>query len=306
VTPPILIAVDPTRPDRESVVLGAAIASAMGAPVAVAAVYHHERLPTRSGAVIDSFDRERRDEAVTVVNEVAAGLDMNAETHVIGAPSRARGLQDLAEKLAPAILVLGSTHRGRVGRVLIGGTAEHLLHGAPCPVAVAPRGLEAGAVTLRRIGVGFLETDDGHEALRGAVALARGLGATLRLLAVDEQPPYTSSAVAPGYGSPQLEHMVREERRADLERAAAAVPGGVVAESVLLDRSAASALIEASEDLDLLVCGSRGYGVVGRVLLGSVSRHLVRSAACPVIVVPRGGAAALERLAETAGAEAAR
>jgi nucleotide-binding universal stress UspA family protein len=88
---------------------------------------------------------------------------------------------------------------------------------------------------------------------------------------------------------------VREERRADLERAAAAVPDAAVAEALLLDGPAGRALAKASEDLDLLVCGSRGY--VGSVLLGSVSHHLVRTAACPLLVVPRGGAAALERLA---------
>ena len=221
---------------------------------------------------------------------------------MVGASSPARGLQGLAEELEPAILVLGSTHRGRVGRVLVGGTAEHLLHGAPCPVAVAPRGLGAGTVAVRRVGVGFLDTEDGHEALRGALALARRAGARLWLLAVDEQPPYTSSAIAPGYGSPELERIVREERRADLERAAAAVPHGAVAEARLLDGPAGRALAEASEDLDLLVCGSRGYGAVGSVLLGSVSHHLVRTAACPLLVVPRGGAAALERLAGSADA----
>ena len=48
------------------------------------------------------------------------------------------------------------------------------------------------------------------------------------------------------------------------------------------------ALEQFSNDVDLLVCGSRGYGPLGSVLLGGVSRRLVHRAACPVIVVPRG------------------
>jgi nucleotide-binding universal stress UspA family protein len=40
-------------------------------------------------------------------------------------------------------------------------------------------------------------------------------------------------------------------------------------------------------EVDLLVCGSRGYGPVRRVLLGGVSSRLIRRAACPVVVVPR-------------------
>jgi len=47
-------------------------------------------------------------------------------------------------------------------------------------------------------------------------------------------------------------------------------------------------LREAGTDLDLLMCGSRRYGPVRRVLLGSVSARLVRDAVCPVLVIPRG------------------
>ena len=47
-------------------------------------------------------------------------------------------------------------------------------------------------------------------------------------------------------------------------------------------------LIEASVDIDVPVLGSRDYGPIRTVLLGIVSRALVRSAGCPVVVVPRG------------------
>lgn len=43
-------------------------------------------------------------------------------------------------------------------------------------------------------------------------------------------------------------------------------------------------------DVDLLVCGSRRYGPVRRVLLGGVSGRLIRIAASPVMVVRRSGA----------------
>ena len=48
------------------------------------------------------------------------------------------------------------------------------------------------------------------------------------------------------------------------------------------------ALVELSRDVDLLVCGSRGYGPVRSVLLGGVTHSLIRKAQCPVVVVPRG------------------
>jgi nucleotide-binding universal stress UspA family protein len=45
-------------------------------------------------------------------------------------------------------------------------------------------------------------------------------------------------------------------------------------------------LTQASNDLDLLLCGSRGLRRPLAVVLGSVSSHLVEHARCPVLVVP--------------------
>jgi nucleotide-binding universal stress UspA family protein len=42
-----------------------------------------------------------------------------------------------------------------------------------------------------------------------------------------------------------------------------------------------------AEDADMIVLGSHGRGPIGRLLLGSVSRHVVRHAEVPVVVVPR-------------------
>lgn len=44
--------------------------------------------------------------------------------------------------------------------------------------------------------------------------------------------------------------------------------------------------IAGDEVFDLIVIGSHGAGVIERVLLGSVSHHVVDHARCPVLVVP--------------------
>jgi len=51
---------------------------------------------------------------------------------------------------------------------------------------------------------------------------------------------------------------------------------------------AASVLLRAARNADLLVVGSRGHGEVAGLLLGSVAQHVVTHATCPVLVV-RGG-----------------
>ena len=55
---------------------------------------------------------------------------------------------------------------------------------------------------------------------------------------------------------------------------------------VVEDRHPAEALVELSEDADLLVVGSRGRGGFTSLLLGSVSHAVVLHALCPVVVVP--------------------
>ena len=63
---------------------------------------------------------------------------------------------------------------------------------------------------------------------------------------------------------------------------------GIDASETLLDGDAIELLARESGELDLLVVGSRGYGQLRAVLLGSVSSALVSAAHSPLVVVPRG------------------
>jgi nucleotide-binding universal stress UspA family protein len=78
---------------------------------------------------------------------------------------------------------------------------------------------------------------------------------------------------------------VEREFEAALARAAAGAR--VDADPLMLTGLPGSSLAQASADVDLLVAGSRAYGAIKGVVLGSVSRYLVDHAHCPVLVVPR-------------------
>ena len=93
---------------------------------------------------------------------------------VVSASSVARGLIDVADEVGASAVVVGSSHRGRIGRVLFGTDARHLADVASCPVAVAPRGYaQRYAVRLARVDV----RHDGSAAGERAVDLAGRIAA---------------------------------------------------------------------------------------------------------------------------------
>jgi nucleotide-binding universal stress UspA family protein len=215
--------------------------------------------------------------------------EQDVETRVYSCASVPRGLYELAEAERADLIVLGSSHRGAVGRVLTGSIAGRLIEGAPCAVAVAPRGFSGGKAALTRIGVAFDGSPESRIALRHAIALAEAAGATLRLIAAVEPLVFPAFANVPA-GNTYVE--IIRARRELLERtvdeAAAGLAGELQPEVRVVEGEAVEAICEVAGDVDVLVAGSRAWGPVRRVLLGSVSSRLLRAAPCPVLVTPKG------------------
>jgi nucleotide-binding universal stress UspA family protein len=227
--------------------------------------------------------------------EIALG-DLEYE-HVELQDSPAHGIQRLAEDESADLIVVGSTHRGPIGRVLPGSVGEILLSGGPCPVAVAPRGYARGDHSkLGVIGVGYDGFNESKLALTEAVRIARKADADLRIISV--APALTT--LRPGPVAP-----MRDLFRERVEQGIASVPDDVDADGAYAEGDPADELAANAGDLDLLVLGSRGYGPLRHVLLGSVANKAIRMAPCPVLVVPRGTEDRVrEHAAEAAGATA--
>jgi len=162
---------------------------------------------------------------------------------------------------------------------------SRLAHDASCPVAVAPEGYE-GAV-FARIGVAYAATPDGDQALDAAAALALAAGASLEAIAVDAPLPWLD-LVQPEFDGVTLQAAYRGHLAHALDEAVRALPHRPVIEKRVLSGEPIELLTAESAELDLLVCGSRGHGPLGTVLLGSVSHALLETARCPVLVIPRG------------------
>jgi nucleotide-binding universal stress UspA family protein len=288
----IVIGFDGSDSGEDALALGVLLCRATGAAPIVATVYP-EAYPIGPGRVDAewvAFMREQSEELLRCARRVL-GDGVDADYRTVSAASESRGLHELAEQERAEAVVVGSTHRGPLGRTATGSTGDRLLQGSGCPVAVAPRGLrEQPPPALRTIAVAFIDTPEAHQALDYAATLAQRSGARLRLLSVV---PPRAEVFAPLTGRDAEEAFVaraREVFRRGLDEALAGLGGRVEATAELLEGDVVDALATVDRrDADLLVCGSRGYGPLRRVLLGGVSSRLLRRAACPLLVVPRQG-----------------
>lgn len=280
----IIVAVDGTPRGDDAIAFARRLAEVAGAQLILAAAYppgrHLDECEARDAAHDDVLTR-----LVRVRDRDAPGAAVTALANA----SPAHALRDLAEELDAALIAVGSARHGRARRVVPGTTGELLLHSAPCPVAVIPRGYAVSPLRpMLRIGVGVDRSPESAAALAAAVALAVALDAELEIVRA-----YCARGLPP---DATLLADLSADARLQLAEAAATVGQGVSVHHILVLGSAASALAECSRDFDLLLVGSRGYRPVRSVALGGVSGRLIRRAACPVIVTPRGVANPFEAL----------
>lgn len=243
-----------------AVQLGALLARVLGEPLVLATAYRYEPAAL-SARALPAPENERRADAAEASLQRArlfAGRDADVRERAVPAASIADALADLACEVAACMLAVGRDSGGHVTR--------SLLRRAPCPVAVAPLSVPlAPGAPVERIGVAYDSSPMARWALHAAIGIAVAADARIVLLAA----------------APTTEHAATW-----LHVARLAVAGKAPCESCALAGDAPAALARASQDLDLLVCGTRGRGLPVAAMLGSVSAHLVSHAHCPVIVVP--------------------
>lgn len=239
-----------------------------------------------TGPVIVGLDGAQSARDATALGLLLADL-LDAPIDLVTESGRSPG-GDLAGTAAgegASVVVLGATHRHAIASVLK-GTARRLLHASPCPVAVAPTGFaDRPREPLRRIGVAYEPTPEAHEALVVAHGLAARAGAELQAIGVVL--PLAPFAIDDIRDRTPYYDEERAAVQGGLERALNHLPPGVERHAAARIGDPEAELAAASDELDLLVCGSRGRGPMRALLLGSVTQRLLRSAACPLLIVPR-------------------
>jgi nucleotide-binding universal stress UspA family protein len=273
----VLVGVDGRPGGRDAIALAGRLIPAQ-ARLILASVYSDRRVIGPGGSL--GGDHELQAQALLAQARDEASIDPELITRegISAAPS----LQELTEQERAELLVVGSSHRGAVGRVLLGENTLAALNGAPCAVAIAPGGYAGTDHQLRQIVVGHDGSAESELALEAARAIAGRQGAAIRVVAV-----VSADRVASEQGEPP-DGASAQERAVEAERERLALIEDVEVQAVYGDPSEELAAIAVGADL--LVVGSRAHGPLGRLINGSTSNYLARRSPCPLLVLPRSAA----------------
>ena len=128
--------------------------------------------------------------------------------------------------------------------------------------------------------------------LQAAARLTRALSGKLWLLYVAEpEPDFVGYEAGPDVVRDQVAREFRDEHRKLQDYAATLRDEGLSVTALMVQGPIVDTVIAEAGRLeaDLLVVGSHGYGAVYDLLVGSVSRGILKHAEIPVLVVPVRG-----------------
>jgi nucleotide-binding universal stress UspA family protein len=271
-----LIGVDGRPGGRDAIALASRLVDPAG-KLTLAHVHNGALHP--SHAISPGLVREERQASVELLEQQRTVADVSAEIVTLEAMSPGGGLHQQAEDQGADLLVVGSCSHGSFGRVMLGDDTRAALNGAPCAVAISPHGYAGHPTQITKVGVAYNGSPESAAALAQARDIAAATGATIHALEVVSLPSVAyTGLIAPAIGE-TIDAMLQEatSRMQALPDVDARAVYGLAGEE----------LASFSDEVDLLVVGSRGYGPVKRLVLGSASDYLQRHGRCSLLVLPR-------------------
>lgn len=282
---PIVVATDGTTSASAALKAAAQLAERTGAGVTVLTVL--EPLPLVAadyGLLLPpaETDEARRAALTTRVREqvletVGAHPGWQVEVRD-GDPAAV--IARVAREAGARLIIAGIGHHDLLDRMFGGETALHTLRLAKVPVlAVAP-----GFVSLpQRLAIAIDFSEPSIIAARTALAL---LPSVTMVYLVHVAPRLELQPEA--YAAWMSDYSEGVEPAFDRVRSRLEVPEGVTVETMTLTGKPTRALLDfaKSAHVDAIVTGSRGAGLVDRILVGSTATGLIRGAACAVLAVP--------------------
>jgi nucleotide-binding universal stress UspA family protein len=278
----IIVAVlGPEATSRDAVAFGIHLARAEDAQLLLAAIWESPLGAGDSlyeGVVMPAMEREMRAVRPLVPDTIPV------RTRILGSTSVVRGLHRLIDEEGSDVVVFSAADLRRYGH---GNLALEALHDAPCAVATVPVGYAADRVAAD-VAVAWVDTAEARAALEDGIRMARHSGGTLRIVHVVRMPYGLADHgwLGPSGTADWLES-ARHDGEATLASALEQVDGRVPVTTELREGVCGRELAAAARGCGMIVTGSRGYGALRRLVLGSTTAQLLREAEVPVLTLPR-------------------
>lgn len=196
-----------------------------------------------------------------------------------------------ATEIGAAAVVLASTGDGQLGQIVVGSTADALLHRCEVAVGLSPRGYRSprdGLLTRVTVAIAGDDPQD-RAALSRAHTLADTMTAPLRVVtfAVRGGAMYPPLVGLSGE-SDVLDQWVAQSRRAHEALRA----DGLITDDTVTEIATGRGWREAVDAIDwqggeVMLIGSTREGPLRRVFIGSRSTKLIRHSPVPVVVLPK-------------------
>jgi nucleotide-binding universal stress UspA family protein len=270
----------------DAVALGVRLARTLGAELELCIVLPPDR-ENPASPTVGGYDTYLAEQAHKWLSEAATPADIAARSHVSTAESFADGLLKEVARLEADAIVVGGSGGGFAGPLSLGSVVNELLHSAPVPVAVAPRGTRHSDVQrVREVTCAIGERQGADLLLRTAVRFSTAAGTPLRLVSL--------AALDPTFGRLRGDaDAVREHALAHAEQAVRtakeALPEGVAVTSAIVDGDTVEDAVSKLDwrDGDLIMVGSSRLSAPRRLFLGSTAAKMLRVLDVPMMVVPR-------------------
>ena len=226
-------------------------------------------------------------EANRYLPALTAGIDVSF--HRVAHRSVSGGLVQAVEELNADVLVLGSAANGQLGQVVLGSTADRLLHSSPVPLAISPRGYRScDAGRLTRVTVGYPGTPEAVGVVQRVAALTDELDVPLRVVSF----AIRGRTMYPPEVGLHAEDSILAEWAAHARTALSQLKiDGIIKDRVELAVVTGNGWDQALDavewiDGEILALGTTARPGIKTVFLGSRGAKIVRHSPVPVLILP--------------------
>jgi nucleotide-binding universal stress UspA family protein len=272
----------------DAMTLGARLARTLGAEVDACIILPPDRaLPTLTG--MRDYEAKLGEQAAQWLADALASVpdDVAARSNVTFDDSFADGLIRETARLEADLIVVGGSGGGLAGSYSLGSVVNELLHSAPVPVVVAPRGTRDAKIDrVREVTCAIGERQGADLLLETAVRFSQAAGTPLRLVSL--------VALDPMFGALRGDEEAVRDRalahaRQVLEAAKSSLPDGFPVTATAVDGPTVEEAVNKLEwrDGDLIMVGSSRLSAPKRLFLGSTAAKMLRVLDVPMMVVPR-------------------